>query len=153
MSNFINKHFKKGRCVKVIYFGEGKKQEVHYLIPRANTVRIKSLEKAFVINDKDFFIDTKGFITYVFSYDRVEPVNPNNAKRLGTIDPADLNTAIDSRVASEILSATRQRADINVILFILIGVLVLGFLAIWYTTNERFDDLFEKLKPLLEVLN
>jgi len=153
MTNFINKHFRKHKCVKILYFVEGRKQEVHYVIPTGSGVRIKNHVTAFVLNDKEFFLDEKGFITYVLTYGRVEPVDPTNAENLGGLTPADLDVAIDSKVASEILQATKSSTDIQVVLFVFIGVMVLGMLALWYTTNARFDDLTETLRPITEVLN
>jgi hypothetical protein len=151
--NFINKHFRKSKCIKVIYFAEGKKQITYYVIPDGKNITLKDHEKTFELNDKEFFIDPKGFITYVFSYNRVETVDPNNAETLGTTTPFDLETAIESKVASEILQATRNKADINIILLIVMAIIVIGFIALWYTTDQRFNELTDSLKPLLEVLN
>jgi hypothetical protein len=151
--NWINKHLRKSKCVKIIYFAEGKKQNTYYLIPTGKNVTIKGEKKTFELSDKEFFVDPKGFITYVFSYNRVETIDPNNADTLGTTTPFDLNTAIESQVASEILSASRNKADINIILLIVMGIMVIGFIALWYTTDQRFNELIDSLKPLLEVIN
>ena len=148
--NFINKHFRKSKCIKVIYFGEGRKHSIKYLIPKDNTVSFDG--QSFIINKKDFFVDNKNFITYIFGYNRVEPIDPNNAETLGDITPADLDVALNSRIASEILNASKSKTDINIILVIVIIVMIAGFVGVWYMLSEQINALQESLKPLLEVL-
>ena len=147
--NWFNKHFRKSKCIKVIYFGEGKKHYINYIIPNNSTVTMYG--KTFMLNKEDFFIDDKNFVTYVFSFNRVEPVDPNNAETLGTITPEMLNVALDSNVASQILSATKNKADINMLLMVMIGVMILGFGALWYTLNEQIAGLYEILEPFRDV--
>lgn len=149
--NWINKTFRKSKCVKVIYFGEGKKHTINYVIPHDSVVKIGG--KAFMLNQDDFFIDDKNFITYVFSFNRVEPIDPNNAKTLGTITPADLGVALDSDVASQILSATKNKADINILLIVMLFLMVVGFGAVWYMLSEQIKGLYEILEPLRSVIN
>jgi len=148
--NFINKHFRKSQCVKIIYFGEGRKHSIRYLIPKSDTISFDG--KSFILNKKDFFIDNKNFITYIFSYNRIEPVDPNDAETLGKITPADLDVALNSRIASEILNASKNKTDINIILVIVIIVMIAGFVGVWYMLSEQINALQESLKPLLEVL-
>lgn len=148
--NWINKHFRKSKCVKIIYFGEGKKHSINYVIPKDSIVKIGG--KAFMLNQNDFFIDNKNFITYVFSYNRVEPVDPNNAERLGDITPADLGVALDSDVASQILSATKNKADINMLLIAMMFLMIVGFGAVWYMLSEQIKGLYEILEPFRDVI-
>jgi len=150
MQNWINKHFRKSKCVKVVYFGEGKKNSTYYLIPKDSTVHFEG--KAFMINQDDFFLDNKNFITYVFSYNRVEPIDPNNAKTLGTITPANLSIALDSNVASQILSATSNKPDINIFLFAIMFLMIIGFGAVWYLLSEQLKSIYDILEPLRDVI-
>ena len=149
--NWINKTFRKSKCIKVIYFGEGKKHNIHYVIPHDSVVKIGG--KAFMLNQDDFFIDDKNFITYVFSFNRVEPIDPNNADTLGTITPADLGVALDSDVASQILSATKNKADINILLVVIMFLMVVGFIGVWYMLSEQIKGLYEILEPFRDVIN
>lgn len=150
MIDFINKHFRKSKTIKIIYFGEGKKHVVRYLIPKDNVISFSG--KAFLLNQNDFFVDNKNFITYVFSYNRVEPIDPNDALTLGNNTPANLAVALESDVATQILSATKNKTDINLILFLIIGITVLGLLAVWYTLSNQIKDLTELLQPLSELI-
>lgn len=155
MTNFINKHFRKNQCVKVIYFGEGKRHSINYLIPKGNTVSLG--DKSFILNNKEFSIDSKNFITYVFSYNRLEPIDPNAFEKISKdgkeiFDPAVFDSALNSRIASEILDASKNKTDINIFLMIAMFIMIVGFAFLWYTFNEQFNALNEALKPLLEVL-
>jgi len=150
MSNFINKHFRKSKCIKVIYFGEGKRNDIHYIIPKGSTITIN--EKSFVLNNNDFFIDRKNFVTFIFSHQRVEPINPNDVENLGEYDPALFDIALNSRIASEILDASKNKADINIFLMVGLFIMIVGFAVVWYTLSEQISALQESLKPLLEVL-
>lgn len=150
MSNWFNKTFRKNVCVKVIYFGEGRKHKISYLIPKDSTVKIDG--KAFMINKKDFFVDSKNFITYVFSFNRVEPIDPNRAKTLGTTTPADLGIALDSNVAEQILTASKGHGEFNLFMILLLVVMVLGFGLLYYLFTSELEKIYEILEPFKDVL-
>src|SRR5690554_6589181 len=127
MMNFINKHFRKRECVKIIYFSEGKKHTIYYLIPKGNTITIG--DKSFILNSKDFFVDNKNFITYVFSYNRLEPIDPNNFEKIAKegqeiFDPAVFDSALNGKIATEILDGAKNKADINIFLMIALFIMV-----------------------------
>lgn len=150
MKEFINKKFKKSKCVKVIYFTEDKKQHTHYLIPKGQEITIK--DKSFLINKDDFFLDPKGFITYVFTYIRLEPINPHDVKNYGETTPTDLSIALNSRVASEILSATKNKADINTLLIAMMFLIIIGFGVLWYLLSGDMQTIIERINQLDGVI-
>lgn len=155
MNNWINKTFFKSTCVKAIVYCEDKRVRTYYVVPDKNqsTITINSLGKTFTIIDEDknkknnkyHYIDSKGFPVYLFNYDRLEAIDPLDAKNLGTRTPAEVSKALNAKIIQELFSAVNSSLQGNMVLLILVGVMVLGFGLIYYMfTNE-----IQSLKDLI----
>lgn len=151
MGNFINKHFKKSKCVKVLLFDEGQKQTAHYVIPIGNTITIKKYG-SFTLDRKSYFLDEKRVITYVFNRRNVEPINPFNMEDRAMFNPDEFTTAIDSHVADEILNHSKKM-DIGIMNVITIMLMLIGFGLLYYTFTTEIKKVQPIVIPTEEVFN
>ena len=151
MNNWINKTFFKSQCVKAIVYCEDKRVRTFYVVPDSNkaTITIPSLGKTFsIISDgktRSQYIDLKGYPTYLFNYDRLESIDPLDAKNLGTRTPFEMSKALNSKVIQEFLNAANQSLQGNMVMFILIGVMVLGFGLIYYVFSQELQAIKDLL--------
>ena len=150
MSNWVNKHFHKTKSIKVLLFDEGQKQTAHYVIPSGNIVNIKR-RGSYVLDKQNFFIDEKKFITYVFGQQSKQPTNPLREKDQGDYSPQELQVALESHVANEILNYSKKGMDINIVTLLLFVVMIVGFFLVYYTLSGQITDLKETLTPITEV--
>jgi hypothetical protein len=151
MGNWINKHIHKKKAVKILLFDGAQKQTVHYVVPKDDTFTIKD-KGSFKLDSKNYFLDEKRFITYTFSTKTVEPVNPFDIKDRVPFSPLEFTTAIDSKVASEILNYSKKSmGDIG--LMILGFLMIVGFATLYYVLNEQLAEINNKLQPqIVEVI-
>ena len=148
MSNWINKTFFKSRCVKVIVYCEDKRIRTYYVLPDENktTVSIKEIGKSFSIITDDGksrfqYIDINGFPTYLFNYDRLEPIDPMDAKNLGSRRPAEIAKALNAKIIQELFSSINSSLAGNTMFFLMMGLMILGFGMIYYVFSQQLDEL------------
>jgi len=149
MGNFINKHFRKSTCVKVILFDEGQKQTTHYVIPKKDGVVING--KRFLLNHEDHFLDAKRIVTFIYAHQNIEPLspfNPTNIKNKADYDPKMLNAAIDSEVARQIIQASQKKIDTGMLLIVLAVFMMMGFGFLYYTFNEQLTQIINTLNEM-----
>ncbi len=142
MKNTFNKLFRKNEVVKIILLNVDKRIKTYYVIPKGKDINIK--DNTYQLDDKNFFLDSKGYITYVFSYKNVLPYDIDSQK-FGDITPADMNVALESRVASEIFKSTTKEQPLQTIIYVLIGVVILGLLAVYYALSNDINSILEYL--------
>lgn len=142
MTNKFNKIFRKNAVIKIILLNPDKRIKTYYIIPNNKDVIIKN--NTYQLDDKNFFIDNKGYITYIFSYKNVLPYNIDNQK-FGDITPADMNVALESRVASEIFKSTSKESPLQTIIIVLIAVVVIGLGILYYALSNDIKSILEYL--------
>lgn len=140
MGNFYNKYFRKHECIRFILINENHKLMNYYLIPEAETITINN--QAYRLDKDNFYIDKKGFITYIGSTKTTAVVNIHNVLA-STISPEMLAVGINSKVASEILNAVKPKVDIALITIIMLFVMVVGFGFLWYTITTELKTLYD----------
>jgi len=149
MNNWILRTFRKSKTIKALIYGVDKRIRVYYTIPQNNTLTIGN--QTYIINEKDFFMDAKGFPTYTYRIDSTEPLDPFNTKK-SVFTPDYYNTAINNHVARDIFDATEKGLD-GSMLGIILGVATLGGLAlVWFTTNEGLTNLVNQINEIREIL-
>lgn len=152
MGNWVNKHFRKSKTVCVYLFKEGQKVSIHYVIPKGDTVKIEN--KVFTLDRTTWQLNSKGFITYVFNHTNVEPINPYDVKNRAEFDPDGLHTAIESKVAQEILMYSKGKFDMGTAVILLGVVMLVGFGLLWYTLTSEIKDLEQIINPpIVEVVD
>ncbi len=151
MNSWIAKTFFKSSCVKALVYCEDKRVRTFYVVPdeNRNTITISSIGKTFsIISDgktRSQYIDIKGYPTYLFNYDRLEAIDPLDAKNLGTRTPAEVSKALNAKVIHEVFSSTNQGLQGNMMSILLIGVMVLGFGLLYYMFTSEIASLKELL--------
>jgi hypothetical protein len=136
----------KRKSVKCYIISADRRIELYWAIPKNKIVSIKGIDKAFVINDKDFFISNK-IPAYIYDVNNINPKNPYNPDSMGEVStPEDLDVAISAHVAREILLANSNNMD-KATIAIIVSVLGIGAIAVvWYMINGRLDEIMELLK-------
>ena len=147
MGNWINKHFNKGRCIQAIIHHTDRRITQHFVIPKTGLVQIK--EQAYKV-DNDSFYMLKGFRTYVYAENNIDPMNLY--KTPSATSPDELNTAISARVATEIFLANKANIDKLTIAIMcsigaIIGVVVLGVMVM-----KRFDAIDSDMTLIEQLL-
>jgi hypothetical protein len=154
MNQFIIKHFKKSVAVKCFIIFPDKRIRILYGIPVNNIVLLKGLNLAYVINTQDLFY-SKGMPSYIFDSNNVNPKNPYQKDCIGEISsPTDLKTAINSKVATEILEYSSGNFDKGLISMIIAIISLVANIYIIYVLTGLGDviqALIEKLNILLGV--
>lgn len=151
MNSWINKTFFRSTCVKAVVYCEDKRVRTYYVVPdpNQNTITIPSLKKTFSIVDtnannkvsKYHYFDPKGYPTYLYNYDRLEPIDPLDAKNLGTRTPAEVSKALNAKIIQEVFSSTNTSIQGNMMMLILVGVMVIGFGLLYYMFTSNIDEL------------
>lgn len=146
MGNWINKHLKKSKCVKVILVDEGRKQSEHYLIPKNSLVKIDTMQ--FQIDNENYMIDHKRYITYIFNTRNIESVNLavdpiTYMKNTEPYNPISLNTVIDNEVATQILKHSKTGIDNSMMIILMIALMMVGFFVLYYTLGNQIAELRE----------
>jgi hypothetical protein len=113
-----------------------------------NTVSLNG--KTFTLDKDNFSLDKKGFITYIFSTKSVASINIHDVAS-SFITPEELNIAINSKVASEILNAVKPKIDTGLLMIIGLVVIVAGLGLVWYTLNEQISNLSQKIDQIMRV--
>lgn len=159
--NWINKTFFKSKCLKAIVYCEDKRVRTFYVIPDENksTITIKDLNKSFSIVTEDNksrfqYIDVNGFPTYLYHYDRIEPIDPMDAKNLGSRKPAEVAKALNAKIIQELFSSINSSFAGNMMFIVMIGIMVLGFGMIYYVLSGQIEELKQLITgttALLEV--
>ena len=149
MSNLINKHFKKGKCVVAMVFDTDRRARIRYVIPKNKSITIRG--NSWALNEDDMFL-YKGVPAYVLTTKNAEPIkiNPLNQSE-NFMTPQDYNTAISSRVAEQIFLSTKKGFDGNVISMLLSGIVIIGLVVIAYLGNEAITELTNKVNQLLNM--
>lgn len=159
MNNWINKTFFKSKCVKAVVYCEDKRVRTYYVLPddNKNTITIKELGKSFWITTEDGksrfqYIDINGFPTYLYHYDRIEPVDPMDAKNLGSRKPAEVNKALSAKILQELFSSINSSLSGNMMFFLMMGLMVLGFGMIYYVFSQQLDELKQIITSTTEFV-
>lgn len=149
MGNWINKHFKKGKCVVAMVFDTDRRTKIRYLIPKNKSITIGS--NSWILNEDDMFL-YKGIPAYVLTTKNAEPIkiNPLNQNE-NFMTPQDYNTAISSRVAEQIFLATKRQFDANIITLLVSGLCLVGLVLIAYLGNQALTDLTNKINQLINM--
>ncbi|MGD9580342.1 MAG: hypothetical protein AB7V50_03145 [Vampirovibrionia bacterium] len=150
MGNWINKTFRKGKCVVAMVFNTDRRAKIKYLIPKNNSITIKG--NSWVLNEDDMFL-YKGIPAYVLTTKNAEPIkiNPLNQKE-NFMSPQDYNTAISSRVAEQIFLSTKKGIDSGMISILVSGVLLVGLIVIAYFGNEYITQINTKIDEIRQIL-
>lgn len=148
--NFINKHFRKGKCVLAIFLSEDRRVRFKYVIPKGNNVTIGSY--SYIINEDDLFLH-KGMPAFILTTKNAEPikVNPLN-KKTSYLSAEEYNTAISNQVAKQIFLANKGGFDGNILTLILLGVLLMGLIVIGYLGSQYITEINERIINLENLL-
>jgi len=149
MGNWINKHFRKGKCVVAMVFNTDRRTKIRYVIPKNKSITIGS--NSWILNEDDMFL-YKGIPAYVLTTKNAEPIkiNPLNQNE-NFMTPQDYNTAISSRVAEQIFLATKRQFDANIITLLVSGLCLVGLVLIAYLGNQALTDLTNKINQLINM--
>ncbi|MGD9679297.1 MAG: hypothetical protein AB7V16_13225 [Vulcanibacillus sp.] len=146
MSDFINKHFRKGKCVKVIYYNEAdRRQRERYVIPVDNIVTVDS--KTYVLSDEFVYYDKKRFPTYTLNSNSAFPVfkplepmqeamKDANGKELSA---RRFNIAINTNAARQIYQNFEKSMDKMTYVLILQGIVILGLVIGFYFIYQELN--------------
>lgn len=150
MNNFINKHFRKGKCVVAMVFDTDRRARVRYVIPKNKSITIAA--KSWILNEDDMFL-YKGTPAYVLTTKNAEPIkiNPLNQKE-NFMTPQDYNTAISSKVAEQIFLSTKKGFDGNLISMLLNGLIIIGLIVIVYLGIQYINEINTKIDEIRQIL-
>ena len=147
-TNVRNKTLNRGRCVRVMVVYKDKRIRSFYRIPKGNTITADG--RTYSINEKDV-LNTKGIPTYLYVTERAEPLDVYDVQK-SNVSPEELNIAINSRVASEILDSMGGRLSAQAVVMIM-GFLTLGVLAVFgYLLYTELGTLAEQINEVREIL-
>ena len=149
---FINRKRKQTQ-VKALVYGKDKRVKVYYRVPsKSDTETNITIEgKTYVVNDKDFFLDSKGYPTYTYRIDSTEPLDPFDSKK-SVLSPDYYNTAINSHVARDIFESTQKGLDGNMLVVVLTAVNFMGLLFVAYLMYDNFNFIGPKVEEILNLL-
>lgn len=149
MTKFIAKNFHSKTAIKAIIFTRDKRIKTIYENPDNNTLTHNN--KTYMLNDKDWFL-SEGFPTYIFNDTDIDPQNPLNPKIKSVMNPDELNIAMSSKVAREILDASKSGMDGNV-LGLVLSIFSLIFIGgVGYLMIENFQQITITINEIREVL-
>lgn len=146
MGNWINKTFRKSKCVKLILFREGQKQTTHYVVPRDSLVKIENMQ--FQIDAKNYYIDEKRFITYTYNARNIPSLQVAldpmlYSKDTKPFNPVSLDTLIDNEVARQIIKHAKKGMDDALIPILTIMLMFVGFFVLYYLLGNQITELKE----------
>ena len=146
--NFINKTFRRGKSVKIIYVGVDKRVRIYYLVPKQKVVRVN--KESFNLNDKDLFL-SKGMPTYIFTHKHAEPINILDVPTT-FMSPDDYDVAINAHVARDIYAATSASINLATVSMILSGLTLVGLIVIAVMGQDLLAEISTKLQTFNDLL-
>ena len=155
MGNFINKHFRKKSCVKINLFNNSdRKQSVHYVIPKDNTITIQ--DKSWLIEDKFVYLDDKRFLTFNLNNDSafpaLQPFQPNQQPLLDEkgkqLSANRFNIAINTNAARQVYQNFEKSMDKMTYVLILQGIVILGLVIGFYFLYQEING----VKTIVEAI-
>lgn len=142
------KTFKKNEIVRLCVYGKSKHIRNYYVRPLGNTATCNKV--SYIINDKDFYLDSDNIITYTYREDSVEPVNPFDSKR-SVMSQEEFNVAIDNKIIRDLVQSTGNGFDMATISMIISVVSLLGILFVGYMVYEQ-QTLINEMREVLRVI-
>ena len=149
MSNWLNKHFFKSKAVKVNIYFPDHRVKTYYVIPKDENIIIK--DKEFKINKDNIYYDEKRFPTYHFRFNDAVAVNILNTNDKPILDPVELYTQSESSLARQFIRGMGGGLDMNMIILIVLGVMVILMGFGLYTIYNEVKDLNEVIGGLVNV--
>jgi hypothetical protein len=149
MTKFSAKYFHSKTDIKAIIFTRDKRIKTIFENPENNTLTYNN--KTYMLNDKDWFL-SEGFPTYIFNDSDIDPQNPLNPKVKSVMNPDELNIAMSSKVAREILDASKSGMDGNVLTLVLSILSLIAVGGVGYLMVENFQSITITINEIREVL-
>jgi len=148
MGSFINKHFKRGKSVKVRIYYPDRRARLYWVVPDS-TGNVSVDNMSFIIDENRAYLE-RGIPTYVFTNTTTEPVDPRKVKTNKLHTAETFNVALTSKITREFLQSTKRDMDIPTVLSIitLVAVGIIGYLV--YTNMTEFSA---QIQSLTDILN
>ena len=148
------KNFNKKRAVIIYFAHETGHLTKHWCLPyRDNTVKLDGIEKAIVLSRETQLLSEGNVPTFYVHWSNCETMNLDDIRK-SYFDADEMRLILDNDEAHKVFSATRKSSISNEGFFILIALAV-GFVAMFYFFNAKFNDLNNKLAdpaPIVEVV-
>lgn len=142
------KSFRKDELVHAVVYTGDRRVRNYYRTPSGQEIKI--LNKTFLINDKDFFLDKDSIPTFTYHINRTDPIDPFDTKK-SVMSPEYYDIAINNKVAKDIFASTKTKMDIaQVTLFISIFALI-GIAAVGYLIYEQ-GNIINEMREALRIL-
>ncbi len=146
MKLFIYKLFFKSKMIRYYMFYPDGRMKIGYAIPEDNQFHHEG--GRYDLGDRDGFI-SKGILTYVYQYDRIDPINPLDLNK--SIYPAKYyDTAINANVIKEVFNATSGET-IPKTLLITLGAIVITGVLVWYMIDMQLQEIRTILEPISNI--
>ncbi|MDY0292680.1 MAG: hypothetical protein RBR02_10145 [Desulfuromonadaceae bacterium] len=142
MSNFVNKHFKKKKSIKLLIHYPDHTSKEFWVIPKNNAVTVD--KKTFIIDSENIFY-MKNRRCYMYKYDTVAPINPLNFTAKLNMTSEGLYQYAETRVFDSLMKAT---GSMDKLFMISIGLSIMSLLGLIF----MFTTLSDSLKEIREAL-
>jgi hypothetical protein len=144
------------KYVKAILYDDTHKISVHFAKPVQGVISIG--EDSYMINDQDYFMDSKRYTTYSYRIGRVKPI-PHQEQPLDptelpleSLKSNELKTFKDAHVMKELLDATSRKLDMATLAVILLSVVLLGLMIMGISQNNQMKALLERIQQIEEYI-
>ena len=149
-NQFIVKHFMKNKHVKAYVIYPDGRAKLYYAIPDNDTIKVDN--KIYNLTVEEKYLTGKNIPTYFYDSNNIEPKNLFKEDCINKVLTAkQLNTAISSKVATEIFQASSGSMDKVTISMILSGVVIAVVLVGLYMLNGKLDGIIETLEKIKQV--
>ena len=144
MSQWTIKTFHKNKAVLIRIATDDHREKTYWGIPVNNQVDIKGIG-TFVLNDKDFYLNSKRIPVYYFNTEHLSPINMKTTQ-VSQMTPIDLLTMKDANIAQQIFSASQNKMNIGMIGIMLSILSLIGIGAVYYLLQQDIAKILEILK-------
>lgn len=143
MRQWIIKRFRKKKAVRIYIINEDRRVHHYWAIPIDGNVTIQDM--SFKLTKDDYLLKDN-IPTYFFNYKNATPLNLYSNKEV-ILTAQDFNLAIDTHVARDVFMAT-MKSKLSGDTLLILGGMVIGFLAVGYFLNDKLDAINNTLEAL-----
>lgn len=146
------RNFKRNQAVIIKVVDESGHFTSHWCIPeRDRTVKVEGVKKAVVINRECMLLSTRWNVpTFVVHHSNCEVMSLDDTREK-FYDSNELRLILDNDEAHKVYNATNN-GKLTTESIIIIGVMVLGFLAMFYFFNTKLNSIDYKIPDPIPVV-